>query len=44
MRLRYNYIILLLGCWLSASVVLAQDISVPFFCGFEDPIEMGHGL
>ena len=41
MRLRYNYIILLLGCWLSASVMLAQDISVPFFCGFEDPIEMG---
>ena len=39
--MRYNYIILLLGFWLSASLSLAQDLSVPFFCGFEDAVEMG---
>ena len=38
--MRYNYIILLLGFWLSTSLLLAQDISVPFFCGFEDSVEL----
>lgn len=40
--MRFNHIILLLGCWLSVSLSLAQDISVPFFCGFEDAVEMSH--
>ena len=39
--MRYNYIILLFGFWLLASLSLAQQISVPFFCGFEDNVELG---
>ena len=35
-----RYIILLLGFWLTASLALAQAISVPFYCGFEDAVEL----
>jgi hypothetical protein len=38
--MRYNYIILLFGFWLLASLSLAQQISLPFFCGFEDDVEL----
>ena len=35
-----RYIILLFGFWLTASLALAQSISVPFYCGFEDAAEL----
>lgn len=38
--MKYNKYILVLIGWLCASWAVAQDISIPFFCGFEDSVEL----
>ena len=38
--MKYNKYILVWIGWLCASWAVAQDISIPFFCGFEDSVEL----
>ena len=38
--MKYNHYIILLGLLIYTSISWAQDISIPFFCGFEDSVEI----